>query len=76
MNENNETENLNSKRILLAGASVFLIIPVFLFLLEKIVGDSDDLSNPKLLIGVFAGGTALIDFLFVKFIKRNEKQNT
>ena len=74
MKEHDKTGNINNKRILLAGASIFLIMPVFLFLLEKTIGDSDTLSNPKLLIGIIGGGAVLIDHFFVKIIK--SKNNT
>ena len=75
MIENNKKENINRKRVLLAGASLFIIMPVFLFVLEKIIS-SYYLSNPKLFIGIVVGGAILIDAAFVKLYKKttsNEK---
>ncbi|MDH5368865.1 MAG: hypothetical protein OEW99_02495 [Gammaproteobacteria bacterium] len=69
----NKDENINNKRVLLAGASIFIIMPIFLFLLEKIIGDSDTLSNPKLLLGIIFGGAVLTDHLFVKYLKNKNK---
>jgi len=73
MNKNDEIENIKGKRILLAGASVFLIMPIFLFLLEKVISSFYEINNPKLLIGLIVGGAVLIDYYFVKHLKEKLK---
>jgi len=70
MNKEN-TKNLTSNRVLLAGVSVFIIMPALLFIAEKLI-NYPDINNPKLIIGVVFGGAVLIDTIFVKFYKNKK----
>ena len=74
MNKEN-TKNLTGNRVLLAGASIFIIMPALLFITEKLIS-YPDINNPKLIIGVIFGGVVLIDTIFVKFYKTRNDKNT
>lgn len=74
MRENKELEIITSKRMLLAGATIFLIMPVFWLVLDKAF-NANYLEDPMLLIYITFAAAVFMDRVFVKIINTRSNSN-
>ena len=74
MREDKELEIITSKRILLARATIFLIMPVFWLVLDKAL-NGKYLEDPMLLIYITFAAAVFMDRVFVKIINTRSNSN-